>query len=118
FDAVLMERVLVNLLENARKYGAEPVVLGAAATPEALLLTVRDDGPGLPASLVGHEQMLFEKFTRGQPESATPGVGLGLAICKAIVEAHGGTIAATNAVGHGALFTVTLPRRTPPAIEA
>ncbi|RYY73919.1 MAG: DUF4118 domain-containing protein, partial [Comamonadaceae bacterium] len=69
FDAVLMERVLVNLLENARKYGAEPIVLGAAATPEALLLTVRDDDPGLPASLVGHEQMLFEKFTRGQPES-------------------------------------------------
>ncbi|RZL45457.1 MAG: two-component system sensor histidine kinase KdbD, partial [Variovorax sp.] len=118
FDAVLMERVLVNLLENARKYGAAPILLGATVTPQALVLTVRDDGPGLPAALVGQEQMLFEKFTRGQPESATPGVGLGLAICKAIVEAHGGTIAATNATGHGALFTVTLPRRAPPAIEA
>jgi two-component system sensor histidine kinase KdpD len=57
---------------------------------------------------------LFDKFTRGQAESATPGVGLGLAICKAVVDAHGGEIAAANAPGGGAEFTVTLPRRPPP----
>ncbi|MEJ8826860.1 DUF4118 domain-containing protein [Variovorax humicola] len=118
FDAVLIERVLVNLLENAAKYGAPPVVLGATVTPATLVLTVRDHGPGLPAALNGREQTLFDKFTRGQAESATPGVGLGLAICKAVVGAHGGTITAANAPGGGAEFTVTLPRRAPPAMEA
>ncbi|VTU13541.1 Sensor protein KdpD [Variovorax sp. SRS16] len=114
FDAVLIERVLVNLLENAAKYGRPPVVVGARVTPKTLVLTVRDHGPGLPPSMQGHEQLLFEKFTRGQAESATPGVGLGLAICKAVVNAHGGEIAATNAVDGGAEFAVTLPRREPP----
>jgi len=114
FDAVLIERVLVNLLENAAKYGAPPIVLGATATPAALVLTVRDHGAGLPAALQGHEQTLFDKFTRGQAESATPGVGLGLAICKAVVSAHGGDITAANPRGGGAEFTVTLPRRAPP----
>jgi two-component system sensor histidine kinase KdpD len=114
FDAVLIERVLVNLLENAAKYGAAPIELGARATERALVLSVRDHGRGLPAALKGREQTLFDKFTRGQAESATPGVGLGLAICKAVVSAHGGEIAAANAVGGGAEFTVTLPRRTPP----
>ena len=74
----------------------------------------RDHGPGLPAALLGREQKLFDKFTRGQTESATPGVGLGLAICRAVVSAHGGEIAAANAQGGGAEFTVTLPRREPP----
>ncbi|CAM3535649.1 DUF4118 domain-containing protein [Paracidovorax anthurii] len=116
FDAVLIERVLVNLLENAAKYGAPPIELAACALPGSLRLTVRDHGPGLPLSLRGREHTLFDKFTRGQAESATPGVGLGLAICKAVVLAHGGDIAAASAVrGPGAEFTVTLPRRDPPA---
>jgi two-component system sensor histidine kinase KdpD len=119
FDAVLIERVLVNLLENAAKYGAPPIVVSARTAADALVLGVRDHGPGLPATLRGREQLLFDKFTRGQIESATPGVGLGLAICKAIVGAHGGEIAAANASGGGAEFTVTLPRRPPPdAAEA
>ncbi|MGR4870546.1 DUF4118 domain-containing protein [Variovorax sp. LARHSF232] len=117
FDAVLIERVLVNLLENASKYGAPPIVISARVTGSALLLAVRDHGPGLPARLKGREHTLFDKFTRGQAESATPGVGLGLAICKAVVGAHGGEIEAANAGddnGGGAEFTVTLPRRPPP----
>ncbi|KQU85748.1 sensor protein KdpD [Variovorax sp. Root318D1] len=114
FDAVLIERVLVNLLENAAKYGAPPIVVGARAEPGTLVLTVRDHGLGLPAALLGREQKLFDKFTRGETESATPGVGLGLAICRAVVTAHGGEIAAANAQGGGAEFTVTLPRREPP----
>lgn len=114
FDAVLIERVLVNLIENATKYGAPPIVVGARAEPGTLVLTVRDHGPGLPAALLGREQKLFDKFTRGEAESATPGVGLGLAICRAVVNAHGGQIAAANAQGGGAEFTVTLPRREPP----
>ncbi|SFN28300.1 DUF4118 domain-containing protein [Variovorax sp. OV329] len=114
FDAVLIERVLVNLLENAAKYGAAPIVVSAVGAEGTLLLRVRDHGPGLPARLKGREQALFDKFTRGQAESATPGVGLGLAICKAIVNAHGGSIDAANADGGGAEFSVTLPRRPPP----
>ncbi|MES2051252.1 MAG: DUF4118 domain-containing protein [Pseudomonadota bacterium] len=117
FDALLMERVLVNLLENAARYGAGPVGIAARAEAGALVLTVRDHGPGLPQKLAGHEDTLFDKFTRGQAESATPGVGLGLAICKAVVDAHGGNIHAANAVGGGAEFRITLPRREPPALE-
>ena len=120
FDAALMERVLVNLLENAAKYGvspapdAQPVLISARVTPTTLVLTVRDHGPGLPPLSKGHEQALSEKFTRGKTESATPGVGLGLAICKAVVEAHRGHITAAQALGGGAEFTLTLPRQPPP----
>jgi len=117
FDAVLMERVLVNLLENAAKYGAAPIVIKASVTPDALVLSVRDHGPGLPAQMVGREAELFDKFTRGHAESATPGVGLGLAICKAVITAHRGQISAANAVGGGAEFKVVLPRHAPPVLE-
>ena len=117
FDAVLMERVLVNLLENAAKYGAAPIVVKASVTPDKLVLSIRDHGPGLPAQMVGREAELFDKFTRGNAESATPGVGLGLAICKAVVEAHRGQISAANAVGGGAEFKVVLPRHAPPVLE-
>ncbi|MFD2300953.1 DUF4118 domain-containing protein [Paracidovorax citrulli] len=117
FDAVLIERVLVNLLENAAKYGAPPIDIAAEALPGTLRIRVRDHGPGLPAALRGREHTLFDKFTRGQSESPTPGVGLGLAICRAVVLAHGGDIAASGAgAGPGAEFTVTLPRRNPPAV--
>jgi two-component system sensor histidine kinase KdpD len=114
FDAVLMERVLVNLLENAAKYGQAPIELSAHVTDKALVLTVRDHGPGLPEAVRGREHELFEKFTRGVTESATPGVGLGLAICQAVVQAHRGQLTAGNAAGGGAEFTVSLPRRLPP----
>ena len=120
FDAVLMERVLVNLLENAAKYGATPIVVSARTTTDTLVLSVRDHGPGLPAALKGREAELFDKFTRGEPESATPGVGLGLAICKAVVDAHRGKIVAHNTLdgtGGGAEFQVILPRRAPPVLE-
>ncbi|QDL53196.1 DUF4118 domain-containing protein [Rhodoferax aquaticus] len=114
FDAVLMERVLVNLLENAAKYGSDPkdtvpIEISASTTTDALRITVRDHGPGLPAGSAGQEHVLFEKFTRGQSESTTRGVGLGLAICKAIVLAHKGSITASQAPGGGAQFTVSLP---------
>lgn len=118
FDAVLLERVLVNLVENALKYGAAPIEIGAEAEPQSLRVWVRDHGPGLPSAWQGREQELFEKFIRGDPESATPGAGLGLAICKAVVEAHGGRITAGNAADGGACFTFRLPRREPPAAPA
>ncbi|MDT8999415.1 DUF4118 domain-containing protein [Paucibacter sp. APW11] len=114
-DAVLMERVLCNLLENAVKYtpaGSE-IVLSAQLDASALVLRVADNGPGLPA---GREEQLFAKFSRGERESSTPGVGLGLAICRAIVEAHGGRIWAEAVPSGGACFVISLPLGQPPAL--
>jgi two-component system sensor histidine kinase KdpD len=67
----------------------------------------------------GREEAVFQKFTRGERESATPGVGLGLAICRAIIESHQGKIIASQRPGGGATFTFTLPLGNPPvpAIE-
>lgn len=116
FDAVLMERVLANLLDNASKYTppGSTVEIGASVQPSGPVeIWVEDDGPGLPP---GKEEDIFKKFERGQKESRTPGVGLGLAICRAIVEAHGGTIRAENRGGGGARFVFSLPRGIPPAI--
>ena len=117
FDAVLMERVLVNLLENALKYGAPPICISARVTADQLSLSVRDHGPGLPLDSEGSTTELFDKFTRGHSESATPGVGLGLAICKAIVQAHGGHISGANLPGGGAQFEIALPRSEPPPAD-
>jgi two-component system sensor histidine kinase KdpD len=113
YDAVLVERVLSNLLENAGKYTppGSTVTVAAEQHGQWLNVAVTDDGPGLPP---GQEEAVFEKFTRGERESAKPGVGLGLAICRAIVGAHGGTIRAASRPGGGAAFTFTLPLGTPP----
>ena len=117
FDALLIERVLVNLLENAAKYtppGAK-VTVAAEVIGDQLSVSVSDNGPGLPA---GREEAVFQKFTRGVRESATPGVGLGLAICRAIVESHQGRIVGANRPGGGARFTFTLPLGIPPQAAA
>jgi two-component system sensor histidine kinase KdpD len=113
-DAMLIERVLVNLLENASKYtpAGSRVTLAAEVVGDQLSVSVSDDGPGLPP---GREEAVFQKFTRGERESATPGVGLGLSICRAIVESHGGKIVAKNRHGGGASFILTLPLGLPPA---
>ncbi len=117
FDALLIERVLVNLLENASKYtpSGSTVRLSAEAGEGDLKVSVSDDGPGLPA---GSEEAVFQKFTRGDRESATPGVGLGLAICRAIVESHDGTIVGVNNRTGGVTFTFTLPLGNPPLAAA
>jgi two-component system, OmpR family, sensor histidine kinase KdpD len=115
FDAVLIERVLCNLLENAAKYtppGSEIRIDAAVRNGEAQI-SVTDNGPGLPH---GSEETIFEKFTRGEKESAKPGVGLGLAICRAIVEAHKGRIWAENVPTGGARFIFTLPLGMPPSL--
>lgn len=115
-DAVLIERVLVNLLENAIKYTPPGTAIGvtAARTDAVVRVKVCDEGPGLPA---GHERAIFARFARGQKESAVPGVGLGLAICEAIVAAHDGKIWAENRTPHGANFIFTLPLEEQPVIE-
>jgi two-component system sensor histidine kinase KdpD len=113
FDATLIERVLYNLLENAGKYtpGGTIIRIAAEASGGELLVSVSDNGPGISQ---GQHEAIFEKFTRGSTESATPGVGLGLAISRAIVEAHGGKVWAEDNPGGGARFCFTLPLGTPP----
>jgi two-component system, OmpR family, sensor histidine kinase KdpD len=116
FDAVLLERVFCNLLDNAAKYGAVGGSIGVAAqlVDDTVQVSIEDNGPGLPH---GMEDAIFSKFTRGELESARAGVGLGLAICTAIVEAHGGKVWAGNRPEGGARFTFTLPLGSPPSDE-
>ena len=78
------------------------------------MITVEDNGPGLPK---GKESAIFDMFERGRKESSTPGVGLGLAICRAIVEAHGGKIRGETRPPGGARFIIELPRGEPPSLE-
>ena len=115
-DAVLIERVLVNLLENAAKYTppTSPVDILVRRVQAQMQVSVRDHGPGVAP---GQEDLIFEKFTRGDVESATPGVGLGLAICRAIVEAHRGRVWVEPTRPHGATFIFSLPLGTPPEID-
>jgi two-component system, OmpR family, sensor histidine kinase KdpD len=114
-DAVLIERILVNLFENVSKYtpAGSTVTLSARVVADQLSVSIADDGPGLPT---GREEAVFQKFTRGERESATPGVGLGLAIVRALVEAHQGKVTAAQRPGGGAVFTFTLPLGIPPRI--
>jgi len=113
YDALLMERVFANLLENAAKYTppGSSVRIEARAQPQQVTVQVCDNGPGLPP---GREQVVFEAFERGNREDARPGVGLGLALARAIVQAHHGSLVAEPAPGAGACFRITLPRREPP----
>jgi two-component system sensor histidine kinase KdpD len=115
-DAVLIERVLANLLENAGKYtpAKTPVEITTRAVERELRVCVMDHGLGVPQD---QEESIFEKFTRGNAESATAGVGLGLAICRAIVEAHKGRIRVAPTHPQGATFSFTLPLGTPPAMD-
>ena len=115
-DAVMIEQVLINLLENVLRYTPErsPVEIIAEAASYAMEISVADQGPGI---LKGSENKLFEKFYRVQRESAQSGVGLGLAICRAIIEAHGGSIQAQNRPTGGAVFSFMIPMdQTPPVM--
>ncbi len=113
-DYTQIALIVINLLENAVKYTppGTPIVLKAEFRPAEVLLTIRDYGFGLQP---GEEARLFQRFYRGQTHqnSTIHGTGLGLALCRAIAEAHGGRIWAANAPAGqppGAVFTLTLPR--------
>jgi two-component system sensor histidine kinase KdpD len=117
-DDVLIEQVLVNLLENAVKYTPNdtPIEVSASADTRELTVEVADRGPGLPP---GEEERVFEKFRRLEARGRQGGVGLGLAICRGIVAAHGGRTWADNRAGGGAVFRFTLPLEgTPPTVAA
>lgn len=116
FDAVLIERVLCNLLDNALKYAGDGklIRITAATTVDEVHVTVEDHGPGVPP---GMEAQIFSKFVRGEKESNKTGVGLGLAICSAIVEAHSGRIWVVHSANGGARFVFALPLGIPPKHE-
>lgn len=108
FDSILMERVFCNLLENAAKYtpAGSVITISAQRVGNDVEICVEDDGPGLPT---GKEEALFAKFARGRSESTVSGVGLGLSIVRAIVEAHDGTIRAEKSSAGGARFVIAMP---------
>ena len=115
-DSVLIEQVLLNLLENALKYTppGSPLALTAWATAEAVTVEVADRGPGLPP---GEEPRIFEKFYRVPRADLPSGTGLGLTICRGLVEAHGGQMGAANRPGGGLVVRFTLPLTgTPPTV--
>jgi signal transduction histidine kinase len=111
-NATGLVQVFGNLLSNALKYGGSrpSVSVEAIRATGAWQFTVADRGMGLPE---GDEAQLFELFERGGAASRIPGAGIGLAVCRRIVERHGGRIWCTRRSGGGAEFHFTLPDRTP-----
>ena len=109
-DGVLFEQVFVNLLENAARYSpaGSRIDIVSREIVSGIEIRVADNGPGLQSEL---EKNLFEKFVRGDSSSpdSRRGVGLGLAICRGILKAHGGTITAHNRAVGGAEFVILLP---------
>ena len=113
-DAALMEQVLINLLTNAQRHApGREVELRAWSEPDWLFLEVADRGPGVPEAF---REQIFDKFFR-LPGAGEGGVGLGLAICRAILQAHGGEIRAEARPGGGTVFRIGLPLPgEPPAL--
>jgi len=120
-DGVLIEQVFVNLIENAAKYtpAGTPITIAAWMGEREVVVEVADRGPGLKP---GEETRIFEKFYRGALAGGKRGAGLGLPICRAIIDAHKGRIWAETRAGtapdRGAAFRFTLPLEgTPPTVE-
>lgn len=109
-DAELFQRVITSVVGNVAKHtpAETPIFITARVEGERLALAVEDQGPGLPA---GAEEEVFESFHRGEGAGQRRGAGLGLAISRAIVEAHGGSIRAEGGRKRGAKFVITLPLR-------
>jgi len=116
-DAVLIEQLLVNLIDNAAKYSSpdKPIVVAARSVDGGVELEVSDRGRGF---VDGDEKRVFDLFYRGSDvRSDRRGTGIGLAICRAIAEVHGGRIEAHNRPGGGAVVKVFLPcNEMPPAM--
>jgi two-component system sensor histidine kinase SenX3 len=108
-DPDLMEMAIRQLLDNALKYSpsASPVSITARRDGNNILICVRDEGPGIPER---DQARIFEKFYRGRnARSGVTGTGMGLAIAREILRAHGGDVALKSSLGHGSEFSMSLP---------
>jgi len=108
-DVRRIAEALAQLLENAGKYSppTTPIHITAEVRKTQLVISVADHGPGIDDL---DQSMVFEKFYRGRAQRVSvQGTGMGLAIAKAIVEMHGGTIGVTSQAGHGSVFYISLP---------
>lgn len=101
----LLRRVLTNLIENAHKYGTEPVRVTIQVDDDKVVLSVIDNGPGVPRD---ERERVFERFYRIDPNGTKPGMGLGLSIVRGLVESVGGTVWVEDGPGGGAAFRVAL----------
>ena len=109
-DPTFLGKVIANLLENAGKYSAPgtPIYITAEKTAEGISISVADRGMGIDLS---EQSLIFERFYRARAQAdGTSGTGMGLAISRAIIEAHGGAISVTSQPGQGSVFTVILPQ--------
>ncbi|MFT3916579.1 MAG: PAS domain-containing sensor histidine kinase [Anaeromyxobacteraceae bacterium] len=113
WDRGRLEQVLTNLVGNALKYGRGDVVVEVADGGDAAEVTVADHGPGIPPE---DQARIFDRFERGGRKDGE-GLGLGLYICRKVVEAHGGEISVRSEVGQGTTFTVRLPTGLPATTE-
>ena len=114
-DALLLRRILDNLLDNAHKYGAPPVRLVVEPQGERILLSVLDAGAGVPEEA---RERIFERFARLDDHRSKPGLGLGLPIVRGLAEVCGGRVWVEDAPGGGAAFRVDLPAARVPVREA
>jgi two-component system sensor histidine kinase KdpD len=109
FDFSRIREVLAHLLENAGKYSpaGTPIRVEAETQKNHLVVSVSDRGPGIDSF---EQALIFDKFYRGRDQRYTaPGTGMGLAICKVLVEAHGGQISVISQPGRGSVFSFTIP---------
>jgi signal transduction histidine kinase len=107
-DEHRIEQVVTNLLTNALRYGdGKPVHVALREESTHACIVVRDEGPGVP---LADQSRIFEQFERGESPEQVQGLGLGLYVCRQIVEAHGGHIELESRTGQGAAFHVRLPR--------
>ena len=111
-DAERLERAVFNLLDNARKYTPEGAHIRLTLAPGSRehIVTVEDDGPGIPPDELAH---IFDRFYQGHLSSRNEGSGLGLPIARAMVELHGGRLRAESTPGLGSRFTIILPAALP-----
>jgi two-component system sensor histidine kinase KdpD len=104
-DPVLLAQLIENLLDNALKYTAQPIDLTVSAQGSELLVLVKDRGPGIPMEKLS---TILEPYSRSD-QSGQHGSGLGLALCRAVAQAHGGNLSFRPRGGGGSCFSVTLP---------
>jgi signal transduction histidine kinase len=111
-DRTRLQQVVANLLDNAIKYtpAGGRVEVEGELRPESVVLRVRDTGMGIPPEELPR---IWDRLFRGDQSRSERGLGLGLSLVKAIVEAHGGQVAVESAPGRGALFTVSIPVDSP-----